>query len=152
MAVATNSLATTTFASGPVEQADSLLTLTSTADVKPGYGLFVERELMVVDRLGPLTGQVVVRRGCGGSAATAHATNAAIYIGRMDQFYQSDPVGLPPAQLPVYPYINVVNGKIWIAQGDEAASDLQGRVWAEVTTAMTTGALGIRQMVTTTPT
>lgn len=150
MALATVTLATTTF-TGTVEPSDNIVNLSSTSGITPDVCLYVDRELIGVVRLTGIGNQAIVRRGIDGTIASRHATDAPVYIGRADQFYSSDPVGLPPNPPAVYPYINVLTGDLWVAQGDETGADVAGRIWAKITTTLDTGALGIRQRVTTTP-
>jgi hypothetical protein len=150
VATATVSLSSTTFAT-TVEPSDTLVNLASTSGIVPGVLLYCDRELLAVDRLTGIGTQAIVRRGQDGTAATRHATNATVWIGRGDQFYSSTPTGLPPAILPVYPYIDVRTGVIWVAQGDETGVGNAGRIWAAVTIAMVPGSLGNAQTVTTTP-
>lgn len=150
MALATVSLASTTFTT-TAEPGDTLVNLASTSGITPDVRLYVDREMLAVVRLTGIGTQAIVRRGLDGTAGSRHATNATIYIGRADQFFTSDPGGLPPSETPVYPYINVVTGDIWVPQGDETGADLNGRVWSKITTSLESGALGIRQRVTTTP-
>lgn len=151
MANATVSLSSTTFVQ-TVEPSDSKVVLASTSGITPGVRLFADRELMQVLSLTGVGNEVVLRRGVDGTSASRHATLAPVYIGRADQFYDSDPRGLPPVTLLVYPYINVVTGVLWVAQGDEAGPGNAGRMWAPVTVAEAQGALGINVITTTTPT
>lgn len=144
MPLATVSLATTTFAS-TVEPSDTQVVLSSTSGVVPGVRLFCDRELMAVERLTGIGTTVLVRRGVDGTVSSRHATNAPIYIGRADQFYNSDPTGLPPAVLLVYPYINAASGDIWVAEGDEVGAGNAGRIWSKVTQSIDAGALGVNQ-------
>lgn len=150
MANATVTLSTTTF-NATVEPGDTKLIMGSTSGLAPGVHLCVDRELIAIDRLTGLGNEVVVKRGQDGTAASRHATNTPVYIGRADQFYSTDPVGLPPAVLPVSPYINVRAGRIWVAMGDDLGPGNAGRIWAEVTTAMSAGALGVPVITVTTP-
>jgi hypothetical protein len=125
--------------------------LASTSGITPGVRLYADRELMSVDRLTGVGNEAVVRRGIEGTAATRHASNTAVYIGRGDQFYSSDPVGLPPIVVPVSPYINVLTGVAWVAQGDEAGPGNAGRLWAPITVTQAAGAFGSTVVTTTTP-
>lgn len=152
---ATVTLSTTTLAT-TVEPGDSLLTLGSLSSVPLNLlvptRLYVDRELMAVEQITGIGNQVVVRRGTGGTAASRHATNTTVYIGRADQFYTSDPIGLPPVSVQVSPWINVVTGVAWVAQGDEAGPGNAGRIWAPITVTEAAGALGVTVITTTTPT
>lgn len=151
MATATVTLSTTTL-SQTTEPCESKVILASTSGLTPGVRLYVDRELMAVDRLTGIGNEAVVRRGVDGTAASRHATNTTVTIGRGDQFYQSDPVGLPPSVVPVSPYINVLTGVSWVAQGDEVGPGNAGRIWAPITITQAAGALGVTVLTTTTPT
>ncbi len=144
MALATASLGTTTFSS-TVEPGDTQVILSSTSGIAPGVRLFCDRELLAVVMLTGLGNAAVVRRGVDGTSSSRHATNATVWVGRADQFYDSDPYGLPPANLPVYPYINVRTGDVWAAEGDELGPGVSGRVWSKVTQSIDAGALGVNQ-------
>lgn len=157
MAVATVSLTTTTF-TATVEPGDTKVILASATGITPstalpqgGTHLYVDRELMLVERFTGIGNEAVVRRGLDGTAISRHATNATVWIGRGDQFYNTTPMGLPPAVLLVYPYIDVRTGVIWVAQGDESGVGNAGRIWAPMTITLSTDALGNQHVVTTTP-
>jgi hypothetical protein len=151
---ATVTLATTSFAR-PVEVGDRIVTLADVSNIVVNevapIQLFVDGELMSVEKAVGVANQFYVYRGDDGTVSSRHATNATVYIGRSDQFYNVDPVGLPPNELPVYPYINVRNGSIWTAEGDESGPGLQGRIWSRVTRTIDAGALGINQPNVVTP-
>lgn len=139
---ATVTLATTTLQAN-VGQFDSQIKPGSTSGMAPGVRLFLDGELMTVISLDP--GSLVsVRRGQDGSSTQAHASTATVYIGRADQFFSQDPIGTPAAPVAVSPYINVVNGSVWFAQGDEAGPGTPARFWQKVTTTPDIGALGVR--------
>lgn len=150
MANATVTLSSTTF-SQTVEPGDSKVIFASTSGLSPGVCVFADRELMRIERLTGLGNEAVVRRGIDGTVSSRHATNATVYIGRGDQFYHQDPMGLPPIVMLVYPYINVRTGVLWVAQGDEDGPGNAARIWAPVTVAMAAGALGVSTVTVTTP-
>lgn len=135
-------LSTTTLSAsvGPLDQA---VNLASTSGVLPGYRLYIDRELMRVLSIGVGT-WVNVQRGVDGTATTSHASSATVTIGQADQFYSQDPTGPPPSEVPVTPWINVINGTQWTAQGDETGANLQARWWAKTETVHGVGALGVR--------
>jgi len=137
---ATVALATTTLTEA-VDASAGSIKVASTSGLTAGIRLFVDRELMSVVSLG-LALRVNVLRGVDGTAASSHSSSSAITIGRGDQFYASDPVGAPPAAIEVSPWINVINGSVWYAQGDALGSS--SRWWQNVTTTYGQGALGIR--------
>ena len=117
---ATVTLPTTTLGVGVLDK-DTLVSLASTSGVFAGIRLFIDGELMKVVSL-DVDPWVRVIRGVDGTSAAPHPSTATVYIGRGDQFYQNDPVGRPPAAIPVSPYINVINGSVWFAQGDTTPS------------------------------
>lgn len=142
---ATVTLATTTLTE-QVSASDTAFKVASTSGLTPGVRLYLDRELANIISIDGSSVQVA--RGVDGTASSRHASNTPITFGRADQFYDSDPVGLPPNELPVSPWINVLTGSIWLASGDELGPGLGGRVWAKQTTTSYAGSLGIR--VTTT--
>lgn len=111
-------LATTTLAA-PVSSSDSSVSLASVSDVVAGQFLYCEQELMKVISVdyGGLTARVT--RGAHGTAGKAHTSLAVVTIGRGDQFYDTNPFGAPPIVQLVSPWINVLTGEQWTAQGDE---------------------------------
>jgi hypothetical protein len=109
--------------------------------------LFIDGELLKVVSLG-VDPWVTVVRGVGGCAARHHDLGETVYLGRGDQFYDSDPIGSPIAEILVSPYINVVNGSIWFAQGDPQPKG-SNRWWQKQTTVYDVGALGVRTAVLT---
>lgn len=140
---ATATLATTTLLAN-IGAGDSLILLGSTSGVMPGVFLFIDGELTQVLGLGPSAGWVSVKRGQDGTSTTPHGSNNTVYIGRGDQFYSTDPIGPAPGAEPVSPYINLRNGSIWYASGDETGPSAAARVWRRVTTTPDIGALGVR--------
>lgn len=137
-------LTTTTLATD-VSSSDSLVKLTSTSGVVPGVCLYCEQELMTVDRLDG-NGFAIVHRGDEGTAARAHTSLAPITIGRAHQFYQTNPFGAAPAVQLVTPWINVLTGEQWTAQGDETGLS-PNLWWARTEYTHTVGALGVRSSV-----
>lgn len=146
---ATVTLNTTTLAA-PVSATARQVKLASTAGVLPGYRLYADRELMAVVSLG-VDPWVNVRRGVDGTATSAHTSSVTVTIGTADQFYQSDPVGAPPSAVQVSPYINVLTGDVWYAQGDALPEGNANRWWQKQATTYTAGALGVR-VATSSPT
>ena len=85
----------------------------SLTGVAIGYGLWVDRELLTV--LGPAIGAYVpVQRGQGGSTAAVHNYGKTVYMGTLDQFYTTNPTGVPPTPPLVTPWINTVTGQVWV--------------------------------------
>lgn len=131
----------------PVDDKASRFKLLSVSGVRPGMCLWLDGELCCVTSMLPET-WVSVRRGQGGSSARPHVSSVTVYIGSAEQFYASDPVGRPPDPVLVSPWINVVNGKVWYAQGDAEPIGISDRWWQHQTLTRDVGALGVR---TTTP-
>lgn len=149
---ATVTLSTTTL-SAPVDEHDGIVSLASTSGVISGRRLYVDGEVMTV--LALLTSPMVkVIRGVDGTKGAAHPTSATVYIAEPHQLYSKDPVGAPPNAVAVSPWINVTNGSLWFAQGDNAASNLPPgtppgdfqtvRWWQQRTTTYGEGPLGVR--------
>lgn len=139
-------LSTTTLGAA-ASATDLAIRLVSTTDVAAGTRLWIDRELLAAVRVG-VDGWVDVRRGVDGTAASLHAPNATVTIGRADQFFDHDPVGVPPAEVLVDPWINVITGDTWKAEGDSLGDS--ARYWTKRVTTRSTGALGV-QTVTTSP-
>ena len=118
--------------------------LSSVSGVDVGDRLWIDRELMKVNSVVTGTTRVKVNRGVDGTAATRHASSAVVTIGRPDQFYTTDPVGSPAMVIPVSPYINALNGKVWMSQGDALPDGNAYRWWQEVTQTYGVGPLGVR--------
>ena len=151
MSTATATLASTTFLT-KVGLDDTVVYPVSLSGITPGICLYVDLELMVVERLTGIASGVLVRRGIEGTQTRRHAINVAVYIGRGDQFYVTDPSGVPSAESVVSPHINILTGAVWVMTGDDVGPGRDARIWQRVTTAPVAGALGVRNIVTTTPT
>lgn len=146
---ATVTLSSTTLAENVSDSAGQIK-VASTAGMIPGYRLYLDGELMSVISLA-VDPWVNVLRGRDGTHSAPHQSSSVIYIGRGDRFYEQDPTGRPPAAVPVVPYINVVNGTVWLPQGDESPSATANRWWQKQATSYDIGALGVRT-TTTSPT
>lgn len=141
----TVTLAQTTLANG-VDAESTRVKVGSSAGLTPGVCLWMDTELMSVVSLGvtdSLGTWVNVRRGVGGSIGQSHSQAIPVTIGNANQFYQTDPVGRPPAAPEVSPWINTVNGKTWIAVGDSATNN-NVRYWTEQVNTHGIGAFGVR--------
>lgn len=108
-------LATTTL-SRATTAADSQWYLASGSSVTIGTVLFSDGEAVTV------TAQVTstcfqVQRGQFGSNAAAHASGATVYKGTPEQFYQTDPEGVPVTDPITTPWINTLNGAVWTVSG-----------------------------------
>lgn len=143
MAAATVTLSTTT-TTARVGSGDSQVILASLTGVAPGSFLWMDAELMRVQALTGVGNAVIVRRGVEGSASGVHANGVTVTIGRGDQFYASDPVGVPPSPPLVLPYINVVNGTVWQPVGDEVGPGTDARFWQKQIVAPGSGAFGVQ--------
>lgn len=144
---ATVTLTSTTLAEG-CDAATTRVKVASTSGIVPGLRLFVggsgnDGELMKVQRL-DVDPWLIVARGVDGSRAQPHVSGDTAYVGRGDQFYCCPPMGRPDAAIPVSPYIDVVCGRIYFAQGDTQPSATANRWWQEQTNTRTLLPLGIR--------
>lgn len=141
---ATVTLSTTRLTYG-IDSGAGVIYLASTSGIAPGNLLWIDRELLKVKEIISST-RLKVLRGNGGTAASPHASGATVTFGEPAQFFYNDPVGMPPLVIPVSPWINALNGKVWMSQGD--ANDTTGvqnqRWWQEVTTTYGTTSLGVR--------
>lgn len=138
---ATVTLSSTTLVES-VGSSERQVKVASTSGLTPGIRLFCDNELMTVVSLG-VSPWVNVLRGVDGTASTPHSTGDVVYLGRADQFYHADPVGDPPASIPVSPYINAANGTVWFAQGDSVPEGQNKRWWEKQTATRSIGPLGI---------
>ena len=133
---------TSTTLANTINASEGRIKVASTAGMVPGMRLYVTGELMTVLRLEP-DPWVSVQRGVDGSEAQAHAVGDTIYVGRADQMYSGPPVGRPDAAIEVSPYIDVINGAIYFAQGDTTPSASANRWWQIQTNTRTSGPLGV---------
>lgn len=77
--------------------------------------LYIDREMMRVNALGPVSGQVFVERGYNGTRITTHAANATVYFGP-PAFFSSLPYqggSCTASTLTVLPLINYNTGDQW---------------------------------------
>ncbi len=136
-------LPTTTFATD-IGSSDSTVNVASTTNIVVGLFLVSGAEAMQVTGFGPVTGLVTVIRGKLGTAARRHAATDIVWIGRGDQFYETDPTGPPMSGPRVAPHVNVLNGNVWWPLNN--TTDASGR-WQLTTTTYTTGPLGVQTVV-----
>lgn len=125
-----------------ISSGDEEVVLSTVTGIDRGTRIFIDSELMSA-KAAPNGLRVKVLRGVDGTPAAPHSSSAVCTIGRADQFYTEDPKGRPDNVIPVSPYINVVNGSIWFAQGD-SLPDSSLRWWQEMTTEYQIGAFGVR--------
>lgn len=81
-----------------------------------GYGVYVDREYMVVTSI---VGTVIgVRRGAWGTRATPHVKGATVYVAPPTYFTAYDRFGAgTAANEAVQPYINILTGNVWSVVG-----------------------------------
>ena len=139
---ATYTLGKTTFTAA-VGQGDPQVKVASTSGLTPGMRLFCERELMRVVSLG-VSSLVNVQRGVDGTLARPHDTMSTVYVGSGDQFHHSDPQGRPPDVVLNDPWINVLTGDIWFADGDGGGVPNGDRWWRKQIITRSTDPLGVR--------
>jgi len=144
-------LSSTTLIS-PLGREDGEAYVASVAGLSDGTRLYIDRESAAV--IGnPLANPVRLRRGQDGTGAEPHPNGATAWIAQPDQLYSRDPAGLPPTELLVSPWINVLTGAVWFAQGDAVGPGASTtlRRWAKQETTYTVGALGV-ETITQAPT
>ena len=134
-------LSTTTITEG-VSASDQRISVGSTSGLYTGTRLWIERELLTVVSLGVNT-IVNVIRGVDGTASAAHPSGSVVTIGRADQFYSTDPLGRPNDTILVSPWINIITGDTWYAQGDTLPNGAN-RWWQKMTTTYASSPLGIQ--------
>ena len=115
--------------------------LASASGLVAGQRLYVDRESMEVVRV-LVDPFVLVRRGRDGTGGARHANGATVWIAEAYQLYQRDPQGLPQTELLVSPWINVLTGDLWFAQGDVVPGT--ARWWQKQLATYSVGALGVR--------
>jgi hypothetical protein len=130
-----------------VGPSDTFIPLSSVANINKGDVIYVDSEAMPTSRTAaPVTGAIpgvfVVRTG----RAASHGVGATVYTGPPSSFSTVDPVGVPPAGSQAW-VINVITGRIWVAQGDEAGPGSANRFWQLQTLTPGIGALGVRTSV-----
>jgi hypothetical protein len=127
---------------------DRLVRVGSLTGLTKGNLLVIEREAMTL--LDVTSNPVRVLRGVG-TVAAAHAPAAVVYTASPDQVYNVDPVGVAPLFPIANPWINLRDGRVWVAQGDQIGSGAQTRFWTLQTLTHPVNALGIFGPVVTTP-
>lgn len=139
---ATVTLRSTTLADG-VDDKSTRIKVGSTTGMVRGLRLYVDKELMAVQRL-DIDPWVIVTRGVDGTPSLAHAAASPMFVGRADQFYMGPPEGKPQPAIAVSPYIDVVSGFIYFAQGDVIQGTTGNRWWQIQTQSFGVGPLGVR--------
>lgn len=119
-----------------------LLALTNVATVAKGDVLYLDREAVTVTAA-PVAFMVRVSRGALGTVASPHGAGAVVYTGPATKFKTTDPVA-PPIAFEDSPWINVANGNIWSANGDDVGPGVRAKYWALSVATHTIGALGSR--------
>jgi hypothetical protein len=128
---------------------DRRVQLASIANVAKDDLLVIDREAMLV--LDVTRNPVRVLRGAAGTAAVGHATGQTAYSGTPDQFYHRDPVGIPAGFPVADPWINLREGRVWVAQGDEVGPGAAHRRWQLQSTSYPIGPFGIPGAPVVTP-
>ncbi len=122
---------TTTTLNRAVSASNCKVQLVSGSGVVTGSVLFIDREAMLVSRSITST-TFEVRRGVAGSASGTHAAAAAVYIGTPDQFYLTDPIGVPVSAPQTTPWINTTTGVVWSVAGSSWVPSAVGGVGGSV--------------------
>jgi len=92
------------------------LTLASLSGITAGTALFLDGETVFVSSTVGST-RVNTLRGWAGSPASAHSAGVTVYIADPSQLYVLDPVGAPPSNPLVSPWINTLTGAVWEVSG-----------------------------------
>lgn len=134
-----------------VQASDRYVYLADVGDAQRGDLLYVNGETLRVTGSPLVNNAVPVMRGYAGSPAVAHLNGLSVFSGRPHRFHTTDPHGNAPAAPDDNPWINITDGRVWRAQGDQEGPGSSARVWELVTTTYPIGALGIRTAPTATP-
>jgi hypothetical protein len=132
-----------------IVSADTIIPLVSMANINKGDVLYMDMEAMPTSKtLSPnftsTPPTVVVARS---GRASSHAAGVTVYTGPPSAFVVVDPTGVPaPGSQPWQ--INTLNGRIWVAQGDEGGPGVGNRFWLLQSTIPGIGALGVRTSLT----
>lgn len=102
---------TSTTLARAVDASATVVYLASVTSVLVGDLIVCGREAMRVDSLVGLV--VRVSRGYAGTIAESHPSGATVYAAPAWAFYMRDPVGVPPSEVPVTPWINLTTGVVW---------------------------------------
>ena len=140
---ATYTLASTNFAA-PVAKDATQVYVASKSGLAAGMRLYSDRECMAVVSLHSSANLVNVRRGVDSTRAQEHGTDVTVWVATPDQLYDHDPQGRPREDLLVSPFINVLTGDVWFAQGDAAPIGTGQRWWQKQVIGHTIGDLGTR--------
>ncbi len=146
---ASNGVVVLSSAASSTDDAGTVTSLVTASLIQKGVGLWMDQELMKVFEVSsdPLGIKCQVLRGQGGSASQSHNSSIQVLIApSMAYFYSSDPKGRPADSVPVSPWINSVNGTVWMAQGDSIIGS-PARWWQIVTNINGIGPLGVRTSV-----
>ena len=147
--LSTNTFLTPTLLTS-VGEGDTSVNLSSVVGIIPGYHcIFVDDELIKIVSFG-LGTSVNGIRGIEGTTNERHGSGSAVYIGPAHYFNYRDPNGIPGRPPLTNPWINLLNGNVWFAEGDESGPNVDARRWVLQTTMLGAGPLGINS-VTLTP-
>jgi hypothetical protein len=110
------SLVNTNLAVAISNASDRVLSVISATGFVVGYGLYIDREYMIITGISSTNISVV--RGAGGTRATPHLVGTQLYVAPKNYFttYDRQGAGVDSEQL-VSPYINITNGNIWSVIG-----------------------------------
>lgn len=149
--MASGNLLTTTLLF-PLGVSDQQVSLGSAGNLIRGSMIWLDGECMRV-RATPIQNVVKVQRGAFGTVGKPHANNCLVYGGDAPQFYSQNPSGVAPTFPVANPWINVANGTVWFATGDQVGAGSGARYWQLQNSTDPIGALGVRPSpVLTTPT
>jgi len=95
---------------------DRVISVASATGFVAGYGLYIDREFMIITGISSTNISVV--RGAGGTRATPHLIGTVLYVAPKNYFttYDRQGAGVNADQL-VSPYINIMTGNVWSVIG-----------------------------------
>ena len=118
-------ITTTTLSAAVTGDETRVVTPASMTGIVLGDWLFIGQEVMQVQVVGTTT--VDVQRGVGGTRASDHAAGDRIFHGPPGQFEARDPRDVDADAQVDTPWINVLNGTIWIVGGDSRFRRIENR-------------------------
>lgn len=114
-AQAVTALSSTTLAAAVTDVNASSISVTSATGFTVGYGLYVDREYMVITSISGT--RIGVARGWGGTVAKTHLNAATVIVGPAAAFQTVDQSGSCVVANQLYSVlINISNGNIWLCR------------------------------------
>ena len=110
------SITNTNLAVAISNSSDRVISVISATGFVVGYGLYIDREFMIITGISGTNISVV--RGAGGTRATPHLIGTVLYVAPKSYFTTYDRSGAGVnADQEVSPYINIITGDVWSVIG-----------------------------------